>query len=138
MKGVLFSSALCLTLGFFIGRTVAKPEGSAEAKPVVESRRRLEGGGARSKRSTEGARDGSELARLVSQYEAFSGEGLGKARLMAWILQRTSSEIPGALEVLLERERGYDKDGVNNREIGQEMLALLARWYEVDGESMLA
>lgn len=96
-------------------------------------------GASTSERERESARDGEKLVRLISEYDALRGEGITEARMMAWILQLESSEIPGALDFLMERERseyGDELDG-NDREIGGEMLALLARWYELDGEGVI-
>ena len=63
-------------------------------------------------------------------------EGITEARVMVWILQLEPSDIPGALEFIIERERSRygDEPSEKERQIGEEMEALLARWYELDGE----
>lgn len=140
MKVVLLSSALCLLLGFFLGRTGRVEKEEEVARPVVKSRRMIPGSSGRSKRTQGGQKREDEFRTLTDQISALSDDPVSKARWQAWILQLRAEEIPEAREILLARERtgrGYEI-GENEGGVGDEMLLLLARWYELEGEGALA
>jgi hypothetical protein len=138
MKVILLASLICLGLGFFLGKIDDENTESEGGKSIVASQRMVGDGQVRSGRSQKERHRAMEFERLIAQNEALRGEGLSSSRLQGWILQLRSEEIPAALEMLLERERKeWESDEESSREVEDEMLVLLARWYEVDGESML-
>lgn len=139
MKVILLSSALCLFLGFFLGRIGREEQEVAEVKPVVESRRKTSNRGARSERTGGGQARDEDFQRLSHQAAAFPSDAVSSARWQAWILQLQPEEIPAAREILLARERGEQgyEIGESEGEVSDEMLLLLARWYELEGEGAL-
>lgn len=142
MKMILLSSLLCLGLGFFLGRAGQESAKRPPEKSIVRSERKLNSERSRSRNSSLHLTRLDEFQRLIQQAEAFPESGMSSMRLNAWILHLEAREIPGALELLLERERVWWEDEMGEdddrkREIGEEMSLLLVRWYELEGENVL-
>ncbi|MFT6864524.1 MAG: hypothetical protein ACJAVK_003091 [Akkermansiaceae bacterium] len=133
MKSILLASLLCLVLGFVLGRLGEREEQAPEGEPVTRSERRA---GARGGHGT-GARSAGggmkELARLAVRAQAFPDNQLAETRLKAWILQLELAQIPEALDYIAEKDRREGTDWVS-----EEMMMLLTRWYELEGEGVFS
>jgi hypothetical protein len=142
MKMILLSSLLCLGLGFFLGRSGQESAKMSPERSIVRSERKLNSERSWSRNSSSRLTRDNEFQRLIQQTQAFPGSEMSSARLNAWILHLEAREIPGALAMLLERERVWwedemGEDAERKREISDEMSLLLARWYELEGENVL-
>ncbi|MDB2674173.1 hypothetical protein N9Y81_04395, partial [Akkermansiaceae bacterium] len=140
MKLILLSSVFCLLLGFILGRLAPEEEKSEVLKPVVESRRLKSRPEVARERSADRSGREENFEKLRLQVTALPDDPVSRARWKAWILQLRSEEIYEARGILLARERESQnyEIGQNEGEVGDEMLLLLSRWYELDGEGALA
>lgn len=135
MKTVVASSLLCLALGFLLGRQVTSPTPDESALPVTPSDRSPRLSQRQSRPPVSGKATSVPFA---TSHESLSGERrlLLAAQRTGYLATLSQEEIPEVLEMLLEKER-EEAEGEIPRKISEEMLILLARWYELEGDSVL-
>lgn len=136
MKPVVIASVLSLALGLLLGRTIFVPQPETDPQAENQSERKVRSVSQRRQRA-----DRDINARTDLHFPDFDGmseerHALFSAKLEGRLASLSLDEIPDALEFLLAKERKEADDEVP-RGISKEMLILLARWYELEGETVL-